>query len=170
MAIFRCPSDQRISGIHGRSGAWLDSLGVFCSYVSKDQSISPKTGGNGGTPFTDLCPADTIVSKFYGGSGALLDSVGIVCSDNKDFGKHGGSGGGYYEKVCSRGFTSFKVTSRLNVIESLSLQCFGEANIGGWSCPDGKVIRGIFGAAGSPSVGGSSVDSLGAFCGSIYVI
>ena len=132
--------------------------------------LSPKIGGSGGTPFTDLCPVGTIVSKFYGGAGALLDSVGIVCSDNKDFGKHGGSGGGYYEKVCSRGFTSFKATTRLNVVEYLSLQCFGEADIGGWSCPNGKVIRGIYGAAALSGAAGTNVDSLGVSCGGIYVV
>jgi hypothetical protein len=158
---YDCPWGQRISGIYGASGGALDSIGVYCT-IRYDHS--PKVGGDGGGKYSDVCPPATIVTKFYGGSGLLLDSVGIVCNNGKDFGKHGGGGGGYYEKVCPSGFKSFKAEkdTGANVVKYLNLQCFDEGDIGGgWGCPGGKVIQGIYGGSSS------FVDSLGVICGGI---
>lgn len=56
-------------GIFGRSGAWLDNLGLLCARVLEDGSLSPtfeteSAGGDGGSPGEATCPPDQVVVGF----------------------------------------------------------------------------------------------------------
>jgi hypothetical protein len=63
----RCPVGQYIVGLHVRSGAWMDQLGVICAAVSSTGAVSgnhslPAHGGNGGGPSERTCGSNQVVS------------------------------------------------------------------------------------------------------------
>jgi len=62
-----CPVGQYIVGLHVRSGAWMDQLGVICAAVSSTGAVGgkhslPPHGGNGGVPSERTCSSDQVVS------------------------------------------------------------------------------------------------------------
>lgn len=62
-----CPVGQYIVGLHVRSGAWMDQLGVICAAVSSTGAVSgnhslPPHGGNGGGPSERTCGSNQVVS------------------------------------------------------------------------------------------------------------
>jgi hypothetical protein len=67
-----CLDNEVITGFSGRSGAWIDRLGVSCqTYQNGDLSGSTQTrnviGGLGGDPFNEDCPQGSAVTTLtYG--------------------------------------------------------------------------------------------------------
>lgn len=103
-------SCNEIHGLLGRSGSYIDQLGVRCS----DGSSTP-VGGSGGGPFALSCPTGYYAAGIYGSAGAYVDSLGLFC--RSDTGRLrmtasvGGTGGGYFEYECPSGMflTAFNV-------------------------------------------------------------
>ena len=75
-----CPPGARAIGIFGRSGDFIDQLGVRCGDGAGQTSYSAALGGNGGTPFEWMCPAGHALIGLDLMTGDYVDSVAPVCS------------------------------------------------------------------------------------------
>jgi PAN domain len=65
--IYKCPRYTVLVGFHGRSGAWIDQIGLICAEFSGPAwkrgelvHAAPK-GGNGGTPQEQYCSGDSAI-------------------------------------------------------------------------------------------------------------
>jgi hypothetical protein len=67
-------------GIFGRSGSYVDQLGIICGNAdhSGRYTIGP-WGGNSGDYFYDECPTGQMVKQVMGRSGDYLDGIQINC-------------------------------------------------------------------------------------------
>ena len=77
-----CDQGSAVTGIHGRAGALVDSVGTQCSKLAGSEGKSTKGpfGGGGGTPFSvDACPGGQVGKGLRGRSGALIDQIDLVC-------------------------------------------------------------------------------------------
>jgi hypothetical protein len=80
-----CPQGQVIIGISGRSGDYVDKLGVICGNASdpdpgsRYNTRSPMWGGDGGGAFEDVCPRGAAASSLNLRSGDYLDRIQLVC-------------------------------------------------------------------------------------------
>jgi hypothetical protein len=81
-----CPSGQVLVGFTGRSGAYVDQIGIQCAPPSSWVSSSSvwygtyAGGGNGGGPYADTCPAGYAITSITGRSGAYVDAIQAACS------------------------------------------------------------------------------------------
>ena len=85
-----CSTGQAVVGAYGRSGGWMDKLGVRCrSYSSGAFSgnISDGTGygGSGGSAFTFDCPSGSYLYRITGGNGTTVSSPGSTYLANIKF-------------------------------------------------------------------------------------
>ncbi len=84
-----CPNGYRATGIYGRSGLLIDSLGLLCTPLSDleagianyDMVESGEAGGAGGVDFRRKCPAGMAISHILGRSAEAIDQLRIVCQD-----------------------------------------------------------------------------------------
>lgn len=67
--IYKCPRYHVLVGFYGRSGAWVDQIGLICAEFSgpawtRGELIraAPK-GGNGGTPQEQYCTGDSAIRQ-----------------------------------------------------------------------------------------------------------
>lgn len=80
-----CPAGQVVIGIRGRSGDFVDRLGVICGDAtspdpqSRANTRSPMWGGEGGGAFEDLCPPGAAAASINLRSGSYLDRIQLVC-------------------------------------------------------------------------------------------
>jgi hypothetical protein len=79
-----CLPGEIAIGIYGRSGGYIDQLGLICAYVYPDGSFGPEdwrgwAGGNGGGFFISKCPAGHGIAGFSGRSGSFIDQLRLVC-------------------------------------------------------------------------------------------
>lgn len=87
-SLQQCQPDEFMVGINGRSGAYVDALGVVCmkrvdvykKWFGVERAF-PAAGGTGGTPFARRCPAGMVVKRLLGRAGANIDQVRVVCED-----------------------------------------------------------------------------------------
>jgi hypothetical protein len=127
-----CPSGYVAVGIYGRSGAYIDKLGLTCSRLDANGSLGPISdigayGGEGGGPFRRICPAGQAIVGFHGGSGAYVDRLGLYCSDVPNWmnsgavqyttAATGGEGGGPFADLCPHRY----VVQQLNVRSGIYL-------------------------------------------------
>jgi hypothetical protein len=63
-----------VLGIHGRSGARVDKLGVRCGKLGSDTMRGPG-GGGGGNPFDDTRPGGQVARGLKGRAGTLVDQI-----------------------------------------------------------------------------------------------
>jgi hypothetical protein len=124
ISFIGCPSNAMVTGIWGKSGQFLDHLGVICAWIQFDGTLGPNVrwndaGGNGGGDFTDItCPWQMAVNGIYGNSGMSVDSIGLECAPfSSPHSQHlqtgttpSGGGGGAYEVQCGR-INSYNDTS-----------------------------------------------------------
>lgn len=81
-----CPDGQALVGLQGRSGSYVDQLGIQCAPVSAwsrcgtVQSTYYAGGGRGGVAFTDTCPKGYALTSISGRSGAYADAIQGVCT------------------------------------------------------------------------------------------
>ncbi len=81
----RCADGAAVIGVHGRTGKYVDAIGVVCAPIvagkvkSDDQTLLGPVGGPGGSPIKLLCPYDMVVRGLRVRAGALVDSIGIAC-------------------------------------------------------------------------------------------
>lgn len=105
---YRCPAGQMLVGFFGRTGSWIDQIGLICArfaqpaYAAAGESRLPPRGGAGGGPNEQRCDADSairgatigIVAHAIGIVGrARLDYVGNIkftCSRPRDGSSAGG--------------------------------------------------------------------------------
>ena len=79
----KCPGDEVVKGVDGRSGLFVDALGLHCGslrHLNATESVAP-VGGDGGDPFEFRCPDGTVGTGFAGRVGLKIDAAGIRCSD-----------------------------------------------------------------------------------------
>jgi hypothetical protein len=75
-----CPSGFRMTGVTGRSGAYIDSIAIVCQTEDQSQTYtSPAFGGPGGSAYTLSCPTGKFVTDLGGTSGAYLDALNLGC-------------------------------------------------------------------------------------------
>lgn len=106
----RCPLNEYAIGIYGRSGSYIDQIGLICAPLksgSGPQKIGTGhpvgvAGGAGGVDFTLVCPQPySAMSGIAGRSGKYIDAISPICRDIADgslttFPFRGGSGGGFF--------------------------------------------------------------------------
>ncbi len=72
---YRCPAGYALSGFHGRSGLWIDQIGLICSELLPDFRLGrlmrlQVKGGIGGSPVEQYCERDSairsITVRLYG--------------------------------------------------------------------------------------------------------
>lgn len=75
-----CPTGTNVIGIHGRSGARIDSIGIVCANSNHTRKYtSPSFGGNGGSPFNFTCHKGFKVKRVQGLSDYLVNKINISC-------------------------------------------------------------------------------------------
>ena len=68
---YNCPTGQFLTGLYGRTGSWIDQVGLVCarfvqpSYSAGSQVKQPPRGGNGGGPNEQVCDADSAIRTAY---------------------------------------------------------------------------------------------------------
>jgi hypothetical protein len=83
-----CEPGSALIGIHGRSGIYVDTLGIRCGplrvvggVVRVEKGVShPAVGGQGGSPFDDECPSAQVGQRLNGRAGRYLDQIELVCA------------------------------------------------------------------------------------------
>ncbi|MGZ3706421.1 MAG: jacalin-like lectin, partial [Bdellovibrionota bacterium] len=75
-----CPAGYRMTGITGRSGAYIDAIAIICKTQDQSQTYTSSTfGGSGGNAYTLSCPAGQFVTNLDGTSGNYLDDLYLGC-------------------------------------------------------------------------------------------
>jgi hypothetical protein len=80
-----CPSDAVAVGLHGRSGQYLDQVGLQCASVSSWPRYGTVTttttaaGGSGGSAFDDRCVRGYALTQIDVRSGDYVDAVQGMC-------------------------------------------------------------------------------------------
>ena len=110
-----CNPGYVAAGIYGRSGGYVDQLGLECAYMNMDGSLGFRyrtgtAGGTGGGYFSISCPTGQAIVGFQGRVGNLVDRLGIYCAYAADWRINGvvqyvsyevgGTGGGPFSDVC----------------------------------------------------------------------
>jgi hypothetical protein len=119
-----CGSGNVAVGVYGRSGSYVDQIGLICAPLNNlgaSFKTSNSYGGSGGGPFTQQCPPGEVLVGIFGRSGSVIDQIGIQCqypldwiaSGAVDYGAYagGGTGGGAFTDTCPQG----SVINRLQV-------------------------------------------------------
>jgi hypothetical protein len=85
----RCPPGWGVVGVFGRSGSYVDQLGLHCAPLEVSaQGVAVRAGntrlgpegGNGGDPFDDRCPAGQVATGLSGRSGTFVDQLSLLCA------------------------------------------------------------------------------------------
>ena len=83
-----CDEGWAVMGIHGRSGALVDKLGVRCGKLGaqggvvkivEGNAMRGPSGGNGGSPFDDTCPGGQVGRGLNGRAGTRIDQIELAC-------------------------------------------------------------------------------------------
>ncbi len=77
----RCPGGQFASGLRGRSGSWLDAVGLACRAADgvTDGAGASILGGSGGGSFDDRCPSGRLLVGIQGSGSDRVSSLGGIC-------------------------------------------------------------------------------------------
>lgn len=126
-----CPSGRVAVGIYGRSGLFVDKLGLACARLYKNGKLGPSGdvgafGGNGGDFFRIKCPLNQAIVGIHGGAGDYLDRIGLHCAPVKDWyekdevdqstGTAGGPGGHPFSDTCPRRYVLDQFNVRTGVV------------------------------------------------------
>lgn len=88
----RCPADQVVVGVEGRSGIALDRVAFVCARIRAgtsdggpelehdDVAALQPAGGDGGTAFSGRCPPGELARGHQLRAGRWLDAFGLVCA------------------------------------------------------------------------------------------
>lgn len=79
-----CGSSGVMTGVFGKTGAWIDQLGITCQTVKSDGTLGNTytrgpVGGAGGTSSTRSCPAGWVVGRVATNSGSYINSLALYC-------------------------------------------------------------------------------------------
>ncbi|PRQ06318.1 hypothetical protein [Enhygromyxa salina] len=134
-----CGAGDVAVGIYGRSGIYIDQLGLTCAYLMDNGSLGPTydtgtLGGQGGGSFRLICPLGQAIVGFHGGSGTLVDRLGLYCSGVANWRSHGsveyvtsaagGGGGGSFADLCPSDYVGARINVRTGIyVDRQELLC-----------------------------------------------
>lgn len=83
--VLGCASGYVIVGIYGKSGMFIDRLGLVCGLLNADGHLSNQystgsVGGTGGFDFMAMCPSGQIAVGLRGRAAGYVDQLGLLCS------------------------------------------------------------------------------------------
>jgi hypothetical protein len=122
-----CGGGDVAVGIFGRSGAYIDQLGLLCARLNQDGGLGPAyttwaMGGGGGAPFHAICPSGQALVGLDGRSGRFVDQLGIRCAPAGAWGSNGivwsaryaggGNGGNFFSDTCPQGYVITRIDGR----------------------------------------------------------
>ena len=134
-----CGSTGVMVGLYGKSGTWVDQIGVHCLTVKSDGSLgNPFTkgpiGGMGGAGANAQCPSGSVVGVMAAVSGSFINDVSIQC---------------YAWLAGTRRFDVHQYKGIYGIGDPVSPVSFGTVSNAVVSCPEGLVGKAIRGKAGS---------------------
>lgn len=79
-----CGSSGVMTGVYGKTGTWIDQLGITCRTVKSDGTLGDTytrgpVGGAGGTSLTRGCPAGWVIGRVESYSGSYINRVSLWC-------------------------------------------------------------------------------------------
>lgn len=75
-----CPVGYRITGIFGKAGSYIDSIGIICKTEDYTQSYrTSAAGGGGGTAYELSCPGGQFATDLQGRAGSYLNQLSLGC-------------------------------------------------------------------------------------------
>lgn len=75
-----CPAGYRVTGIYGKAGVYIDSIGIICKTEDYSQTYySALFGGAGGIAYELECPAGQFATDLNGHAGSYLDQLSLGC-------------------------------------------------------------------------------------------
>ena len=76
-----CPSGYRMTGVFGKSGSYIDSIGIICKTEDQSQTYTSQVfGGAGGSvDFNLSCPPGRFVTDLNGNAGTYLNRLYLGC-------------------------------------------------------------------------------------------
>jgi hypothetical protein len=119
-----CGSGNVLVGLYGRSGSYVDQMGLICAQLHADGTLGPAfdpawqwAGGWGGSAdYPAQCPPNEYVRGVFGYAGQYLDYIAVLCSGSENFeadlgGGWGGNWFGDQNDTCPAGYamTGFNV-------------------------------------------------------------
>jgi hypothetical protein len=122
-----CAWSELAVGVYGRSGAYVDQVGLICARLYGDGNLGVavtrgRAGGNGGSPFYAMCPSGQALVGFEGRSGAYIDRMGIQCAPVASWSScaavpytqyaGGGLGGSPFQDRCPQGAVITRIEGR----------------------------------------------------------
>jgi hypothetical protein len=146
--IYKCPRHTVLVGFYGRTGAWIDQIGLICAEFSGTAwnrgelvRAAPK-GGNGGTPQEQYCTGDSAIRQItpetlYDGlkmSSKYARSLRFVCFRPRD----GSTAGGAHFSA-----PSINYGSELSTIHQPPQSCPGSEYATGLNIRYGKHVNAI---------------------------
>lgn len=125
-----CGSSGVMVGFYGKTGMWVDQIGVTCQVVNSDGTLGATytrgpVGGSGGTTASARCTSGMVVGQLLGIGGSYINSVYFQCA------------------IWMPG------TRRLNWSGTIQSKALGtEVGTGSVRCPPEKVGKAIRGKSG----------------------
>lgn len=115
-----CPSGQYLRGFYGRSGGWVDQIGISCAPVGTGATTTnyDAYGGTGGGPTTAACSGSGLLSKVavWITSGRQVRQVHGTCDNGAQF-EYGARAVGYSdsfrEMACPAGEAAIGIHGRV---------------------------------------------------------
>jgi hypothetical protein len=70
--------------MHGRSGSWVDRIGLMCAPLAGDGTLGPAyqtvaAGGDGGIASSVLCPAGQVLVGLHIWSDSVIYRIDLLC-------------------------------------------------------------------------------------------
>lgn len=135
-----CGAGYVAVGLVGRSGPYVDRLGLACAWLNTDGSLGTAydfgtLGGTGGTYFADLCPSGQVLVGIKGRSYSWHDQISGECANvktwattgtvNSTLPARGGTGGIAYTERCPAGYTVGLFNMRAGTyVDYLQARCY----------------------------------------------
>ncbi len=82
-----CSATEVLVGMHGTTGTYVNSVGPRCVAVDNAGNWvgtprdGERSGGGGGTAYSQTCPVGQAVTGFTAGSGQYVNRIGLRCQD-----------------------------------------------------------------------------------------
>ncbi|MGD9850886.1 MAG: hypothetical protein AB7T38_06450 [Nitrospirales bacterium] len=79
-----CGPGAVMVGILGKTGSWIDAIGVICQQVNPDGQLGAEfttrtVGGTGGATKSDRCPSGSVVGSFSARTGSFVERTFMKC-------------------------------------------------------------------------------------------
>jgi len=128
----KCPQNDYVTQITGRSGKRLDNIGLKCK-----GGWASSAGGGGGGAFIHNCPAG--YSSVSGRNGSRVDQVTFNCSTGGSVTRGGGGGGFWGTFKCLPGWVLSEIFGRSgSEIDQIGFGCAPKSEAAKVECCTGK--------------------------------